>query len=96
MARHNAGAASDAEVRVKWGVPPLDCYTCGRRHCYLARVATCHLPSLRAMLSFVSPRGQCLQWTTTVIDDLRILKASIPNLLGEAQLPHQSPCWFWA
>ena len=67
-----------------------------RRLQYFSRLARIEFPSLHAALQATTRAGEPLPWVKTIINDLRILRDELPNLLGELPPPDADIAPYWA
>ena len=79
--RFDATALSDEAVRAELKVPSIDCHVRQRRLLYLSRIIHSTVTPLKALLTFISPRGELMPWTKLVVADLALVKAAVPASL---------------
>ena len=92
--RFSSSCYSDLEVRARLHVPSIDCLIRRNRLKYLGRLLRSDVRSLLAMLSVRDARGQRLAWAETIVGDLRILKAALPQIFESVSDPDDSSSIF--
>eukprot|EP00973_Karenia_brevis_P068842 9570442-Karenia_brevis.AAC.1 len=92
--RYSRSDITDLGVRLKLGIPSIDCYVRQKRLKYLVRLCRAALPPLMALLQS-RPRNFAMPWSKLIMNDLGVLYACLPRVFSALPPPHVDAEPFW-